>query len=135
MSTPALTYHTITLELRQCKDCGVSFGLSSQFVETRRDDHRTWYCPNGHGWCYKAESDIERERQRRISAEARAAQAEDRVDILKRQRAAAKGQLTKLRNRIANGVCPWCKRSFSNILAHIDTQHPDHAEEARKAAS
>jgi hypothetical protein len=113
----------------------MSFAVPERFEKDYRLSHKTFYCPKGHQQSWRGRSDLEQERQRRISAEARAARAEDQAEVAERRRRAAKGQLTKLRNRIANGVCPWCKRSFSNVLAHVETLHPEHAEEARKAAS
>ncbi len=37
-----------TLVVIECSSCGVSFGMTEDFIQARRDDHRTWYCPNGH---------------------------------------------------------------------------------------
>lgn len=55
------------------------------------------------------------------------------VTALERFEATQKGQLTKLRNRIANGVCPWCQRSFANVARHVEHQHPDQVEKMREA--
>jgi hypothetical protein len=34
--------------------------------------------------------------------------------------------MTKLRKRVANGVCPCCKRKFSNVVLHMRQEHPEY---------
>lgn len=41
---------------------------------------------------------------------------------------AKKGQLTKLKKRVANGACPCCNRHFSDLYRHIQSQHPDYVQ-------
>ena len=38
----ALSFESIT-----CGSCGVAFAMTSAFIEARREDHKTFYCPNG----------------------------------------------------------------------------------------
>ena len=40
---------------------------------------------------------------------------------------ATKGVVTKIRRRVANGVCPCCKRHFVNLKRHMSGQHPEFA--------
>lgn len=51
------------------------------------------------------------------SARAEASRAEH-------SRRAEKAAKTRIKNRIARGVCPCCKRTFQNLAAHMQTQHP-----------
>ena len=44
-----------------------------------------------------------------------------------RRMAAAKGELTKMKKRVGNGVCPCCNRQFVNLQRHMATQHPGYA--------
>jgi hypothetical protein len=37
--------------------------------------------------------------------------------------------VTKLKQRVANGVCPCCHRSFVNLHRHMAGQHPDYTKE------
>lgn len=46
---------------KACPTCGVSYCLPKLFDDERREDHRSWYCPNGHSLYYPAESPKERE--------------------------------------------------------------------------
>lgn len=113
-----------------CAVCGTVFGLGKRFQEARRDDHGTFYCPNGHAEVYDGPSleeqqiarlkdDVTWERQRAERAIERAATAE-------RRRRAEKAAKTRIKNRIARGVCPCCNRSFENLARHMAGQHPDY---------
>ena len=129
------TVHIETvMHIIECAGCSIDFGIGDDFMARRRKDHATFYCPNGHTNYYSgdnaeekirkeleaARSLAQREARRRSCAEARERTAEYR-------RRAAKGQLTKIRNRIAKGDCPECHRHFSDVLAHMATKHPDFA--------
>jgi hypothetical protein len=35
------------------------------------------------------------------------------------------GQVTRIKNRVKNGVCICCNRSFSDLHQHMLTKHPD----------
>jgi hypothetical protein len=50
-----------------------------------------------------------------------------RVARLDKELVAQRGQTTKARNqleRVGNGVCPCCTRSFTNLRRHMATKHP-----------
>lgn len=113
--------------------CGVVFALTDNYIAARRRDHATWYCPNGHSRYYPGESDIEKaNRLRKLAEQTRNdgwtayEAAQDQLRASQRQKASLKGQLTKARNKIANGVCPVgnCRRHFDNVQAHIASEHP-----------
>ncbi len=36
--------------------------------------------------------------------------------------------MTKVKKRAANGVCPCCNRTFSDLARHMKAKHPDFAE-------
>jgi DNA repair exonuclease SbcCD ATPase subunit len=65
-----------------------------------------------------AEKDDELRRQR------------ERVEAAERRGAAARGQVTKIKNRIGHGVCPCCNRTFENLHRHMASQHPTFTAEA-----
>ncbi|HEY0108085.1 MAG TPA: hypothetical protein VGB67_00570 [Fibrella sp.] len=96
-----------------------------------REVGKTFYCPNGHGQVYKT-TELAKAKEMLENARRRSAMAENRADWLardleaaKRSKAAIKGQLTKTRKRIANGVCPCCNRTFKQLDAHMTNKHPD----------
>lgn len=133
---------TVRLEIQECPACGVVHGVPKFYADQMRANADDYFCPNGHkiGW---HESDLDREKVARQRAERAAANAEEaariqrrRAEHEERRARALKGHLTRMKNRIANGVCPvpGCKRSgFSNVMSHIAQKHPawhhDHADE------
>lgn len=116
------------LEPHTCWKCGVLWAMPARFVEARRADLATFYCPNGHGAVFresteaKLKRDLERERQARESAEARAMTGEQNLAQVTRAH-------RKMRERVMNGVCPCCNRSFGNLREHMKTEHADFKEQ------
>jgi hypothetical protein len=107
----------------------VVHGLSEDYTERRRQDHKSFYCPNGHSLSYSQES-REEKLKRQLDQTARSLSwTQSRLETTKRQKAAAKGQLTKTKRRIANGVCPCCNRTFADLAAHMHGQHPEYGGE------
>ena len=90
------------------------------------------YCPNGHPWHYTGKN-AEQKRIERLEQNLQYADKEnDRLrgqrDVAKRQAAARKGQVTRMRNRIAAGICPvaGCRANLGDrVRAHIAKQHPE----------
>ncbi len=111
------------LTVMECGECGISFAVPERWRQEREDTGKGWYCPNGHSRVYrestvqKLEKQVERERAARVAAQDQATAAERSV-------AAIKGELTKVKNRIANGVCPECHRQFQNVSRHMESKHP-----------
>ena len=133
-SMSTMTIETVlTIESHTCGECGVVFGMTPKFKESRKNDHRTWYCPNGHQRAFTGKSESEKlseqvAQMRRYNANANAAltSARDQLDASERSRAALRGHLTRARNKIASGVCPVgaCRRHFDNVQEHIASEHP-----------
>ena len=126
---------TDTLVVLECGECGATFGMTAAFQRDRQNDHRTFYCVNGHPRHYpgqsaqeKAEAEAERQRQRadRLWRDA-LARAEER-DHARRQAAASRGVVTRMKRRIGKGVCPCCNRTFADLGRHMAGQHPEFAD-------
>lgn len=124
MGTDQLTF-TGSLVVRSCW-CGIRFGvpgsLAGQYDDRRVD---SLYCPLGHGMVPKrghSKADLLR------AAEARERHLEDQLDAAERSKRALRGHLTRLRNRLINGVCPWCNRNFAQVRRHVASQHPEHVK-------
>lgn len=126
-------FKTITVVEVTCAECGCDFGMQDNFRAMRIEDGKTFYCPAGHNNYYpKRENELKALRQRNENlnkrlgwAEQSERQAREEAERVKREKSAIKGQLTKTRKRIANGVCPCCNRTFVNIARHMDSKHPD----------
>lgn len=107
-----------------CGECGTVFGLGAKYQEARLADHRTFYCPNGHGRAYNGKSEAEKLREQLGWANSRAQSWRDQAETAEARRRGEKAAKTRLKNRIANGVCPECKRSFPDLRQHMAGQHP-----------
>jgi len=132
MSGGGNTISTVTsYTVIDCCNCGALFAVPSQVNADYVASGRRFCCPNGHWQSYteSTAAQLRKERERREQLE-RVAQS--RLDLLRaeeRSHAATKGQVTRARKqlaRVANGVCPCCKRSFANLERHMTTKHPDY---------
>lgn len=132
-------WETETFTVIHCdtEGCGVAFALADSFIRARREDHATWYCPNGHPRHYPQKNETEelrqrlqREREALARERARADQARAEAEHQAARVRGYKGALAKSKKRQAKGVCPvpGCRRHFVNVERHVASQHPDFAE-------
>lgn len=119
-----------TLVAVTCGACGCTFGLDSVHHQKLRETGGTFHCPNGHPRVYR-ETDVQKVEKMLAAKVAQLDQARADAEWQKRQRqiaerrsAAARGQVTRIKNRVGNGVCPCCNRSFGNLHRHMATKHP-----------
>ena len=134
--TGSVNIGTVVLQIASCCSCGVIFALTADLDKRRREDHGYFYCPNGHSQHYAGKTEAQKLREQleaverqRDRAQARGDSWRDQAHAAERSARAVKGHLTRLRRRIANGVCPCCQRSFANVRQHIAGQHPEWAAE------
>jgi hypothetical protein len=120
-----------TYVIIDCFKCGALFGLPNDVNDELLARGRTFYCPNGHGQHYtnSLQKQLQDERDRSARLNARLDQERAHSNAVERSRRATKGQLTKVKKRVANGVCPCCNRSFADLAAHMKSQHPNYVEE------
>lgn len=125
----------ITLEVHTCGECGIHFGMPERFVKERREDGKTFHCPNGHPRVFR-EPEIERLKKEVAAAERKANQyqgwykAEQSDHEHTRHRlSATKGVVTKTKKRIADGICPCCNKSFKVLAKHMAEKHPEYQHE------
>lgn len=98
----------------------------------------TFYCGYGHPQVFaKGETDEQKLRRERDRLTQRLAEKDDEIKFqrdlregVERRLSAARGQVTKIKNRVGNGVCPCCNRSFANLHRHMTTEHPTFTAEA-----
>jgi hypothetical protein len=91
-----------TLAVHRCGSCGIVFAFEEEFDTTRRRDHASWYCPNGHSFSYTGPSDVEKLRSELEEERQRRKAARDLLDHEQRSHAATRGHLTRTKKRI------WC---------------------------
>lgn len=125
---------TVVLETDVCASCGVVFAMPDSLMAKRRQDGGSFSCPNGHSLIYgNSLKEQNKKLKERLEGETRRLEAQRRetehvranLEVSRRQTAAQKGQVTKLKNRAANGTCPCCNRYFANLHRHMQTKHPD----------
>lgn len=117
-----------TYELLRCKTCGCRFAVLDFFAAELRNSKRTWFCPNGHQWCFPGDTEAERLQKRLTFEQTRREAAEREADTARKAEAIAKGKLKAQSERVKNGVCPCCKRTVKQLAAHMKTKHPDWSE-------
>ena len=133
MSRNAVINVSERLVTEQCIRCGITFALPEELRGELVENHKDFYCPNGHSQRYIDKTEAQKQRER---AERLAQQLQRREADLQRERTqhrATKGQLTKTKKRVANGVCPCCNRSFANVQRHMEGQHPEYVAEANQS--
>lgn len=127
-------FETITTQLvaMECGQCGSVFAMSEAKHRRCKANGESWYCPNGHCRVYtdtenkQLKDQLTREKQFREQAEASQKYWRAEATHADRRAIAQKAAKTRLKNRIANGVCPCCTRHFTNVQRHIKDMHPEY---------
>lgn len=123
--------HTVSVVLAEinCGKCGGVYAISERYRQHKYDRGGTWHCPYCQtSWGYtesevqRLERALEAKRRREANLEAELKRS---TDMLVAQRAAT----TRMKNRVAKGVCPCCKRSFVDLRKHMACKHKDFAKE------
>lgn len=104
--------------------CGIVFAVPRWWEIKRREDHTSFYCPNGHSQSFSRESDEEKFRRERDSARQQLTRVEEEKQAALRDAEKARKETKKLKKRAAAGTCPCCQRSFSNMTEHMKKEHP-----------
>jgi hypothetical protein len=124
---------SINFFAQECPDCRVSFAMTTLMTNERREDYKSFYCPNGHAMSYKrGSSDLDKERQARQRAEQNVEYERQRVvrehaARLHQERRAStfKGHCTRIRKKVVQGKCPCgCDGTFANLRRHMAKHHP-----------
>lgn len=121
-----------TLYVQECIACGITFAFGKSYDARLRETHENFYCPNGHRQAYLGKTEAEKLREQLKREEERRERLESTVEFWKgrermaeRRVRAHKGIVTKLKKRVANGVCPCCHAKFKNLRDHMKAEHPD----------
>jgi len=129
---------TGTLAIIECCNCHTHFGITQAMKTALVETANTFYCPAGHPQHF-TESEATRLKRQISQLTARNDQLDAAVQRERERTAAAykreerqrrctiaqKAAKTRLKNRVMNGVCPCCNRSFLNLQRHMKTQHPE----------
>jgi hypothetical protein len=118
---------TATVITEVCITCGCVFGLPQDMQMHLKKSHAKFYCPSGHEMYYPGESDRDRAERlaKELADEKERRMREETLKVKEMERARrAEKELSLHKKRVANGVCPCCKRSFVNLQRHMKTKHP-----------
>lgn len=118
MGMPAVNIN-FSLVCQTCITCGIVFGVPADWDNHRQQKHDSFYCPNGHSQYYSGKSEAEKLREQLEQANRAICFARFTARMEAEQRRKAE---TKL-DRINNGVCPKCKRSFKQLARHMQSKH------------
>ncbi len=126
----------VELTVISCGGCGGHYAISERFRRKKYEDSGFWVCPYCRTeWGYPRGETLVDSLKKQLEQQKRSTQwAKDDADwqakerkAVERRLTAAKGQQTKLKKRIAAGVCPCCHRTFKQLSAHMAQKHPDFA--------
>ena len=115
---------SIELETEECCKCGMAFAMTSDFMTRRRKDHNYFYCPDGHGQYYTGKTEEQKLKDKLALKEGELQREQGNVIQLKKTVKKVATNYQRMRDRVKNGVCPCCDRTFQNLLNHMKTQHP-----------
>lgn len=111
----------------------MTFALPGRFIRDRRDDHKAFYCPNGHANYFNGPSEAEKLKTQLADKERALEFQRSRAETLRRSKEHVENQLRSVRGvvtktkkqlaRVDNGVCPECNRTFANVARHMQTKH------------
>lgn len=120
------TVYTV-LTVTSCSQCYVPFAVPKEFWDNGWNYGGEIYCPRGHRMTF-GPGRVKEMEQEAVRLRARLDQQQARAAHMERSRSAVKGQLTKVRRRVGNGICPCCNRTFSDLAKHMTNQHPEYAD-------
>ncbi len=112
-------------EVEHCYKCGVAFGMTVDFQRRRLKDRKSFYCPSGHSQVYVGKTEQQKLKEKLASAERKAAKLEAEKWQAKDEAERESKKYGRLRERVKNGVCPCCNRTFQNLARHMKTKHPE----------
>ena len=126
----SLTFHVeITLLKEECISCGVTFAVPSNLRAQRLKDHKSFYCPNGHGQNFTGETEAEKYKRLYDAQQTETIRQRENYFAEQRKHEQTQKAMTRLKKRTAAGICPCCKRTFSQLARHMHTKHEEFVKE------
>lgn len=108
-----------------CYKCGVLFGMPDELDNKFRQTHEMFCCPFGHQQHYLGETREEALKRQLQQSEARCSHTEDQLESTQNSLRSTRGVVTRIKNRVKRGVCPFCNRHFENVERHMKAKHSD----------
>lgn len=120
----AVLAFSIGFEALECGECGTHFAMTEAMYRKRKEDGKEFYCPLGHPRVFR-ETEVMKLRRQLEAKEKDLEWVRAQRDRSDKTAIALRGQVTKIKNRVGNGICPCCNRIFTNLGRHMKCKHPD----------
>ena len=85
----------------ECCNCGIMFAITENFKIQKKENHASFYCPNGHEQYYPAKNETEILKERLKTVQSCCTAAREEANSLDRSRKAYKGHLTRLKAKLS----------------------------------
>lgn len=105
----------------ECANCGVFFG--SNILRKRREDHKTFFCPNGHNNYFPHDNEAEKLRKQLAEKDTQLAWERSQRETETQRARDAEKKLKRIKTRVKAGVCPECNRTFAQLARHMACKH------------
>lgn len=127
----------VSLTEINCGECGGTYAINERYRELQQEQGGTWNCPYCKcGWGYSDNNDNSRLKKEKAKLEKRLQMEKNRREAAENESKhhknvarSEKAAKTRIKNRIKNGVCPCCNRTFQNLASHMQNKHPDYVKE------
>jgi len=122
-------YPAVELTEINCGECGGTYAINERFRKQKQNNGGGWNCPYCEiSWGYFGKTEAQCLKEQ-LEAEKRGKElAQRQARAARNQTRAYKGQITKIKKRVHNGVCPCCNRHFQNLENHMKNKHPDYVD-------
>lgn len=124
----------VWFEIEHCCRCSMAFAMPVDFQNARRRDHQNFYCPAGHAQHYVGKSEEQKLREQLQGAADDLARARMARDLANEEVEKVRKAHNRMRQRVMNGVCPCCNRTFENLRRHMHDKHPEFGQPETLAA-
>ena len=105
--------------------CRIEFGIPRDFYDDCNNYGTSFHCPKcGNSMVFR-EPETKRLRKEIKILNNKVNNADRQRREAENQKNAARKSHRKMRDRVKNGVCPCCNRSFENLLNHMRSKHPE----------
>ena len=128
----------VTVELTEinCGCCGGTYAINERYHEKQEQVGGSWNCPYCKvSWGFANNNENARLRKQLKQAQKSKEWAQqdarherEQKEEWKRKEQGQRSAKTRIKNRVAKGVCPCCNRTFMNLQKHMAGQHPDYAD-------
>jgi hypothetical protein len=110
--------------------CGIHLAVPQDLYNiAKRNKDKAIYCPLGHSFIFSntTEEQLEVAKQETKRARQRERAVRELLTHEEHSHRATRGHMTRIKKRVAAGVCPCCNRTFRDLAKHMEGQHPDYA--------